>query len=46
MSLFVEQPDVNQNINMYFSVQNPGNSDWDIGRCSVKYTGRVNTDYV
>jgi hypothetical protein len=46
MSLFLEQPDVNQNINLYFSVQDPDTKEWDIGRCSVKYTGRVNTDYV
>lgn len=47
MTLRLEQPDVGQDIYMYFSVQGKDVEDqnWDIARCHVKYDGNVNLPF-
>ena len=42
LTLKVDQPDVGSDVFMYFSLQPSTETNWDIGRCRVKYDGDVN----
>ncbi len=45
MTLHVEQPDVNQEVYMYFSLQSNPSQQWDIARCHVTYAGNINLPF-
>ena len=45
LTLSVDQPDVFSDVYMYLSLQPQSGSEWDIGRCHVKYDGNVNLPF-
>ena len=45
LQLFVEQPDVGQDVYLYFGLKHTKEAEWDIARCHVTYDGEVNLKY-